>query len=106
MIKRTRGDTWTITGQVASNGTPVDLTGAAVTAQLRETPDATTGHAFTATVTDAAAGQVSLVLADSVTATLAPMVHVYDVQVLSGGVTTTYGVGSQVKVTADTTRPA
>ena len=104
-ITRVRGDDWAIPGVIADSDTPVDLTGATVTSQLRRHTEAATATAtFTATVTDAVAGAVTLTLADTVTAAIDPGVYTYDVQVVDGSITTTYGAGSLLDVRGDATR--
>jgi len=55
-------------------------------------------------VTNAAAGELTLSLADTVTVDLEPGSYVYDVQVVAGSTTTTYGAGSVLVVAADVTR--
>lgn len=103
-ITRVRGDDWSIPGTITRNGTAVDLTGATVTAQLRTRTESADSTAFTVTVTDAAAGEVTLSLSDTVTAELRPGRYVYDVQVVLAGSTTTYGNVSSINVAGDVTR--
>jgi hypothetical protein len=104
-ITRVRGDDWSIPGTLTSGGVAVDLTGATVTAQLRSRVEKSTVAAtFTVTVTDAAAGELTLSLADTVTDDLAPGRYVYDVQVVLAGSTQTYGNVSTLIVAGDVTR--
>lgn len=103
-VTRTRGDDWTIVANLAVDGTPVDLTGAVVTAQVRISPDAAVTATFVATVSDATNGEIMLTLGRAVTETIAPGVYRYDVEVDGGGERTTYGVASVLRVEADVTR--
>ena len=103
-ITRVRGDDWSIPGTITDNGVAVDLTGATITAQLRPRTESEDATSFTVTVTDAAAGEVTLSLADTVTAELRPGRYVYDVQVVLAGSTQTYGNVSSINVAGDVTR--
>jgi len=104
-ITRVRGDDWSIAGTISADGTPVNLTGATITSQLRRTADSTVvAEAWTVTVNSAAAGTVTLSLTDTETALITPGTYVYDLQVVISGVTTTYGEGSTLVVKADVTR--
>ena len=103
-ITRVRGDDWTISGVISSGGSAVNLTGATVTAHLRSRTESVDHTAFTVTVTDAAAGEVTLSLADTVTDDLRPGRYVYDIQVVLAGSTQTYGATSTVVVVGDVTR--
>ena len=102
-ITRVRGDDWSIPGTITDNGAAVDLTGATVTAQLRPRTESEDFTAFTVTVTDAAAGEVTLSMAAAVTALLRPGRYVYDVEVDGAGVQT-YGNASTLVVAGDVTR--
>ena len=82
----------------------MNLTGATVTSKLRRHYDSTASTSFTVTVTNAAVGELTLSLADTATAVIDPGTYVYDVQVVSGSTTTTYGAGSVLVVAADVTR--
>ena len=66
-ITRVRGDDWSIPGAIAADGTAVNLTGATVTSKLRRNYASTAATSFTVTVTNAAAGELTLSLADTVT---------------------------------------
>ena len=103
-ITRVRGDDWAIPGAFAADGAAVNLTGATVTSKLRRHYDSTASTSFTVTVTNAAVGELTLSLADTATAAIDPGTYVYDVQVVSGSTTTTYGAGSVLVVAADVTR--
>ena len=104
-ITRVRGDDWSIPGTLESGGAAVNLTGATVTAMMRPTVEATTGAvSFTVTVTNAAAGAITLSLTDTQTAALKAGTYAYDVQVVLSNVTTTYGAGSKLTVLGDATR--
>ena len=103
-ITRVRGDDWSIPGAIAADGAAVNLTGATVTSKLRRHYDSTASTSFTVTVTNAAAGELTLSLADTATAVIDPGTYYYDVQVVAGSTTTTYGAGSVLVVAADVTR--
>ena len=105
-VTRTRGDDWAIPLQLASRGVAVNLAGATVRAQLRlGSPSATDAVDLAVDVHDAAEGVVVLRLDAATTRGLRPATWSWDVEVTdSGGLTLTYGVGSQLIVTPDTTR--
>jgi len=65
-----RGDTFAQTFRFLTGGTPEDLTGTTFTAQVREYPNASVAADFTVTVDDALDGTVTIVMADTITATL------------------------------------
>ena len=90
-ISRTRGDDWEITGTLSASGSPIDLTTATVTAQMRRTIGSSVAATFTVTVTSAATGEISLALSDTITEGIDPGIYLFDVQVVIGVVTTTYG---------------
>jgi hypothetical protein len=90
-VTRTRGDDWTVVGTLGGSG---DITGATVTSQIRTHVESSTVVAsWTATVTDGPGREVTLSLSDTLTAAITPGRYVYDVQVVAGGVTTTYPGG-------------
>lgn len=101
-VTRTRGDDWTVVGTLGGSG---DITGAAVTSQIRtHVASSTVVASWTATVTDGPGREVTLTLPAATTATITPGRYVYDVQVVAGGVTTTYGAGAVLIVQGDVTR--
>jgi len=101
-VTRTRGDDWTVVGTLGGSG---DITGATVTSQIRTHVESSTVVAsWTATVTDGPGREVTLTMSDTVSAAITPGRYVYDVQVVQGGVTTTYGAGAVLIVQGDVTR--
>jgi len=92
---------------VRADGTPADLTGYTASAQIRRdiADRASLGATFTATITDATAGTLTLSLPASATRTLQGS-YVWDMEVASaGGVTTTILAGA-VTITGEITRAA
>lgn len=101
-ITRTRGDDWTVDGQLTRADEPVDLTGATVVAQIRRRPDTDLIAEWTVTVTDATDGELTLSLGREVTEGIDPGMYRYDIEVTDGD-RTTFGVGSGLRVVADVT---
>jgi len=65
-----RGDTFAQTFRFLAGGEPEDLTDTTFTAQVREYPNASVAADFTVTVDDALSGEVTIAMADTVTATI------------------------------------
>ena len=104
-IERTRGDDWSISGVIGTRSGPVNLTGATLRAQMRRSPDTEVIATFAVDVDDALAGQITMTLDHEVTAGLTPEVdYVYDIEVVSAGLVTTYGRGYRLSVRPDVTR--
>lgn len=101
----TRGDTETIVVTLTTDGTTaIDITGRTYTAQLRSTPDISVISAsFTCTVTNGAAGEVTCVMASTVSAELSPGFYYWDLQENASGTISTVLAGT-VTVLADVTR--
>lgn len=101
----TRGDTETIVVTLTTDGTTaIDITGRTYTAQLRSTPDISVISAsFTCTVTNGAAGEVTCVMASTVSAELSPGFFYWDLQENASGTISTVLAGT-VTVLADVTR--
>lgn len=101
----TRGDTETIVVTLTTDGTTaIDVTGRTYTAQLRSTPDISVISAsFTCTVTNGAAGEVTCVMASTVSAELSPGFFYWDLQENASGTISTVLAGT-VTVLADVTR--
>ena len=101
-VTRTRGDDWSVVGTLGGSG---DITGVAVTSQIRTHVESSTVVAsWAATVTDGPGREVTLTMSDTVSTAITPGRYVYDVQVVQGGVTTTYGAGAVLIVQGDVTR--
>jgi len=86
-----------------TDGTTANLTGYTVAGQIRKTYSSSTKVDFTCTVTDAAAGKISIALSNTVTGAMKAGRYVYDVEitktstayktrVIEGQVTVTPGV--------------
>lgn len=83
------------------NDTPINLTGATVTAQWRSVGSSATSVAFTVVVDNAAAGEVTVSLTATATAELKS--GVWDLQMSAAGVVSTL-VGGSVTVYPQVTR--
>lgn len=66
-----------------SNGSSTNLTNYSAAAQLRKSYYSTTANAFTVTVTDAAAGEITMSITSANTANLTPGRYVYDLLITS-----------------------
>jgi len=60
---------------------PVPLTGYSARAQMRAKVSSTVAGTFVCTITDAVNGEISMTMANSVTALLTPGVYLYDIEV-------------------------
>lgn len=94
----------TLNTRIAGVVTPLDITGRTYTAQIRKvktqtTPDAT----FTCTVTDAANGEITITMANAVTATLRVDCYFWDLQQNASGILNTILAG-KATVVSDVTR--
>ncbi len=101
-----RGDTLTITVTVyQSDGTtPVNITGRTYTSMVRQNyDDPSPAATFTCTVTDGAAGELSMVMSAASTAVLEPQNYYWDLQENASSIITTILAGSFV-VLPDVTR--
>jgi hypothetical protein len=80
------------------------LTGYTVAAQLRKTYGSSTAVDFTASVSDAAMGEVTISLTPAQTNALIPGRYVYDAEITSAGGTVTRVLEGQIEVTPGVTR--
>jgi hypothetical protein len=87
-----------------SSGNVLALTGYTVAGQIRKTYSSTTAVNFSATVSNATAGTISLSLTDTETNSMKPGRFVYDVEILSGAGTRTRVLEGQVEVTPGVTQ--
>ena len=87
-----------------SSGNILVLTGYTVAGQIRKNYSSSTAVNFSATVSDATAGTISLALTDTETNSMKPGRFVYDVEILSGSGTRTRVLEGQVEVTPGVTQ--
>ena len=100
-----QGATFTTTVTVTdSNGDAVNLSGYSVAAQIRKSHLSSTSTAFTASISNASAGEITISLTDSQTTSLEAGRYVYDVLITASGGTKTRVVEGQVTVNPSVTR--
>ena len=101
----TRGDTMTVNVTMTTNGTtPIDITGRTYASMVRANyEDPTAAASFICTITNAAAGQLQLVMSGASTALLEPFNYYWDLQETASGVVSTVLAGAFV-VLPDVTR--
>ena len=87
-----------------TDGTTANLTGYTVAGQIRKSYDSTTYTAFSASVSNATGGTVSIALTAAQTNALASGRYVYDVEITSSGGVVTRVLEGQVEVTPGVTR--
>ena len=100
-----QGATFTTTVTVTdANGDAVSLSGYSVAAQIRKTFLSSSATAFTATISNASAGEITITLSPTQTAALEAGRFVYDVLITASGGTKTRVVEGQVTVNPRVTR--
>ncbi len=100
-----QGATFTTTVTVTdANGDAVNLSGYSVAAQIRKTFLSSTATAFTATISNASSGEITISLSPTQTAALEAGRFVYDVLITASGGTKTRVVEGQVTVNPSVTR--
>ena len=100
-----QGATFTTTVTVTdANGDAVNLSGYSVAAQIRKSHLSSTSTAFTASISNASAGEITISLTDSQTTSLEAGRYVYDVLITASGGTKTRVVEGQVTVNPSVTR--
>tara|TARA_B100002019_G_scaffold198723_1_gene172174 strand:+ start:179 stop:511 length:333 start_codon:yes stop_codon:yes gene_type:complete len=100
-----QGATFTTTVTVTdANGDAVNLSGYSVAAQIRKTFLSSTATAFTATISNASSGEITISLSPTQTAALEAGRFVYDVVITASGGTKTRVVEGQVTVNPSVTR--
>ena len=87
-----------------SSDSAVNLTGFSVAAQIRKTFLSSSATAFTASISNASAGEITISLTDSQTTSLEAGRYVYDVLITASGGTKTRVVEGQVTVNPSVTR--
>ena len=100
-----QGATFTTTVTVTdSSGSAVNLSGYSVAAQIRKTFLSASATAFTATISNASSGEITISLSPTQTAALEAGRFVYDVVITASGGTKTRVVEGQVTVNPSVTR--
>ena len=100
-----QGATFTTTVTVTdANGDAVSLSGYSVAAQIRKTFLSSSATAFTATISNASSGEITISLTPTQTAALEAGRFVYDVLITASGGTKTRVVEGQVTVNPSVTR--
>ena len=80
------------------------LTGYSVAGQIRKTYDSSTAVSFTASVSNASTGEVTISLTPAQTNALVAGRYVYDVEITSAGGTVTRVIEGQLEVTPGVTQ--
>ena len=100
-----QGATFTTTVTVTdSSGSAVNLSGYSVAAQIRKTFLSASATAFTASISNASSGEITISLSPTQTAALEAGRFVYDVLITASGGTKTRVVEGQVTVNPSVTR--
>ena len=100
-----QGGSFTTTVTVTdSNGDAVNLSGYSVAAQIRKTFLSSSATAFTATISNASSGEITISLSPTQTTALEAGRFVYDVLITASGGTKTRVVEGQVTVNPSVTR--
>ena len=100
-----QGATFTTTVTVTdANGDAVNLSGYSVAAQIRKTFLSSSATAFTATISNASSGEITISLSPTQTTSLEAGRFVYDVLITASGGTKTRVVEGQVTVNPSVTR--
>ena len=100
-----QGATFTTTVTVTdANGDAVNLSGYSVAAQIRKTFLSSTASAFTASISNASSGEITISLSPTQTTALEAGRFVYDVLITASGGTKTRVVEGQVTVNPSVTR--
>ena len=100
-----QGATFTTTVTVTdANGDAVILSGYSVAAQIRKTFLSSSATAFTATISNASSGEITISLSPTQTTALEAGRFVYDVLITASGGTKTRVVEGQVTVNPSVTR--
>ena len=100
-----QGTTFSREITVQDSGSAMNLTGYTPRMQMRSTHDSSTiALTFTATVSNAAQGKISLSATDTLTSAVEEGIYVYDLEIESSGGTVTRLMEGNVTVTPEVTR--
>tara|TARA_Y100000310_G_C20249947_1_gene608625 strand:- start:179 stop:514 length:336 start_codon:yes stop_codon:yes gene_type:complete len=87
------------------NNAVMDLTGYSVASKMRSTHDSSTVvGTFTCTVSNASAGQITMLMSNTVTAAIEEAIYVYDIEITSGTGTVTRIMEGNITVNPEVTR--
>ena len=90
---------------VQDSGSAMNLTGYTPRMQMRSTHDSSTiALTFTATISNASQGKISLTATDTITSAVEEGIYVYDLEIESSGGTVTRLMEGNVTVTPEVTR--
>ena len=87
-----------------SNGDAVSLVGYSAAAQIRKSHSSSTSTAFTASISNASGGEITITLSDTQTAALEAGRYVYDVLITASGGDKTRAVEGIANVNASVSR--
>lgn len=100
-----QGSDFTATVTVTDEeGTAVNLTDYTARGMMRKSPSTSTYHSFTVTVSDAASGEITLVMNNTTTTAITAGRYLYDVEIVSSGGTVTRVVEGIATVTPEITK--
>ncbi len=100
-----QGATFTRLLTLKENDSAMNLTGYSAASQMRSTADTSTvAGTFTATVSNAGAGQITLSMTATQTGNIEEGIYVYDTEITSGAGAITRVLQGKVTVTANVTR--
>ena len=100
-----QGATFTRVLTLKENDSAMNLTGYSAASQMRSTADTSTvAGTFTATVSNAGAGQITLSMTATQTGNIEEGIYVYDTEITSGAGAITRILQGKVTVTANVTR--
>ena len=100
-----QGATFTRTLTLQENSSAMNLTGYSAASQMRSTADTSTvAGTFTATVSNASGGVITLSMTATQTGNIEEGIYVYDIEITSGAGSITRILQGKVTVTANVTR--
>lgn len=100
-----QGTTFSKEITVKQDGTAINLTGYGARSQMRSTHDSSSiALSFTASVSNASAGKITISATDSQTSAIEEGIYVYDVEMESSGGVVTRLIQGRVTVTPEVTR--
>lgn len=86
------------------DSTPMDLAGFSVYSQFRKSYNSVIAYQFTASITDAAAGKISLYLPGAASTNIKPGRYLYDVEITGPGNTKARVIEGVITINAEITK--